>query len=199
MTTTPAPSTTSIPMDAVQIGDTIASLQGLVTAYGHVLEQAKAQLEQLELTPDQLRTMQLWLKDNVSYARIAEQLSDKLHYVHDSDESIEARRYRSLIDSITRRVTERIADATLDRFREEIKSLVTQERVDAQERFKALTQDYMDSLERRRIQELRNENYNLKRTLRQVLSLAYDNDELNTMAAQAMADSTTTSTDSANA
>lgn len=199
MTTTPAPSTTSIPMDAVQIGDTVASLQGLVTAYSHVLEQAKAQLEQLELTPDQLRTMQLWLKDNVSYARIAEQLSDKLHYLHDSDESIEARRYRSLIDSITRRVTERIADATLDRFREEIKSLVTQERVDAQDRFKALTQDYMDSLERRRIQELQNENHNLKRTLRQVLSLAYDNDELNTMAAQAMAEPTTTSTDSANA
>ena len=126
-----APIATSIPMDAVQIGDTIASLQGLVTAYSHVLEQAKAQLEQLELTPDQLRTIQLWLKDNADYSRIADQLAGNILYVTDSDDNIESLRYRNLIETITQRVTQCIADATLNRFRDEIQSLVTQERIDA--------------------------------------------------------------------
>lgn len=199
MTTTPAPSTTSIPMDAVQIGDTIASLQGLVTAYGHVLEQAKAQLEQLELTPDQLRTMQLWLKDNANYSRIADQLADNILYVTDSNDSIESLRYRRLIETITERVTQRIADATLNRFRDEIHSLVTQERIDAQERFERLTREQMESDERRLMNDLRIENRNLKQTLRQVLNLAFDDSELYALASQAMAEPTTTSTDSANA
>lgn len=199
MTTTPAPSTTSIPMDAVQIGDTIASLQGLVTAYSHVLEQAKAQLEQLELTPDQLRTMQLWLKDNVSYARIADRLADNIRYVNDSDDNFEADRTRQLIETITQRVTARIADATLERFKDEINRIVSQERFDATTRFKEITANYLESESMRRMIQLERDNLSLKRTLRQVLSLAYDNDELNNMAAQAMAEPTTTSTDSANA
>lgn len=194
MTTTPAPST-----DAVQIGDTIASLQGLVTAYSNVLEQAKAQLEQLELTPDQMQQLKYWLKDNVSYSYICDMLADKIRYLHSEDESMEARRYRGFIAAIEQRVTANLTDATLAKFADEIQRLVNQERLDAMNRFKELTQSYMDSLERRRIQELQNENHNLKRTLRQVLNLAFDESELNAMAAQAMVEPTTTSTDSANA
>ena len=57
----------------------------------------------------------------------------------------------------------------------------------------------MENDGRRLMNDLRIENHNLKRTLRQVLNLAFGNDELNAMAAQAMAEPTTTSTDSANA
>ena len=199
MTTTPAPSTTAIPVDAVQIGDTVASLTGLVTAYSHVLEQAKAQLEQLELTPEQLRNMQLWLKDNVNYARIADALTDKVRYLSDGDDSYEAHRIRQLIESIAQRVSARLAEDSLNALRSEIASLVSQERLDATRLFKEHSEQWFQREARYRQDQLEMQNRDLKRTLRQVLSLAYDDDELNAMAARAIAKPTITSADFANA
>jgi len=172
--------------DTAQLGDTIVRLQGLVEAYSAILEQAKLQLEQLELTPDQLRELERRVGDNFSYkpmaSDFARQITEGQHYTQDSY----YQPFNELVDAITKRVTEKIADVTLSRFRNEINSLFQQELIDARKSFKEWTDSHLQRAEYMELCKLQNENRSCRSALRRVLDLAYDSNELNQMAAAAL-------------
>jgi hypothetical protein len=182
--------------DAVQLGDTIVQLQGLIDAYGTVLKQATEQLEQLELTPEQLERIERNACERVDLKRLAHRLTDGVLCESQIGTPTEVAMYH-LLERISSKVTERIADATLARFSGEIRSLVMQEVVEAKRYFDEQTQHYFNREENRTIARLECDNQNLRRTLRSVLNQAFDSDELNRMAAIAIQNEPTTNQENA--
>jgi uncharacterized protein (DUF2267 family) len=186
-------STLSNPLtpDAIQLGDTIVQLQSLVEAYGTVLNQAKQQLEQLELTPEQLRRVEERAHQNINLQRLACTLVNQFD-VSSSVGTDQQRAFDALLDTIVRRVTNRIADATLARFRDEIRGLVDTAIEEAQDRFKLQTDSYFNRVQDRQLSNLRADNDEMRRTLRRVLSQAFAPEELNGMAVIAIQEEPTT-------
>jgi hypothetical protein len=180
-------STLSNPLtpDAIQLGDTIVQLQSLVEAYSTVLNQAKQQLEQLELTPEQLRRVEDRAHQNINMERLAYRLSDDFQScaANGSDHQMA---YYYLLEIIARKVTERIADATHDRFRDEIRGLVNTAIEEAQATFNLRADAYFNRAETRQLGKLQTDNDEMRRTLRRVLNQAFASEELNLMASIAI-------------
>jgi hypothetical protein len=191
-------STLSNPLtpDAIQLGDTVVQLQSLVEAYSTVLNQAKQQLEQLELTPEQLRRVEDRAYMNINLERFAYRLTDDFQSCSASG-SDHQKAYYYLLDVIARKVTDRIADVTLQRFRDEIHSIVADSLDNAVDRFKSRADSYFNGRENRRISSLQCDNDEMRRTLRRVLNQAFAPEELNGMAAIAIHDEPTTNQENA--
>ena len=191
-------STLSNPLtpDAIQLGDTVVQLQSLVEAYGTVLDQAKQQLEQLELTPEQLRNVEERAYRSMNLERFAYRLTDDFMSCSASG-SDHQRAYYHLLDVIARKVTDRIADATLERFRDEIVSIVAQSLGNAVDEFKNRADAYFIGCENNRVYNLRHENNELRMTLRRVLNQAFSSEELNHMATVAIQNESTTNQENA--
>jgi uncharacterized protein (DUF2267 family) len=186
-------STLSNPLtpDVIQLGDTIVQLQSLVEAYGTLLDQAKQQLEQLELTPEQLNRVEERMHRNINLQRLAYTLTSEFH---DSSSigTDQQRAFDALLDTIVRRVTNRIADATLARFRDEIQGLVNTAIEEAQATFNLRADAYFNRVQDRQLSNLRADNDEMRRTLRRVLSQAFAPEELNGMAFVAIQEEPTT-------
>jgi len=66
------------PDQTVTVGDNLFALDGLVEGYKQILDQAKDQLENLELTESQLRQIQNRTAENFNYRAVAYEIVDQI-------------------------------------------------------------------------------------------------------------------------
>lgn len=141
---------TPVADNAYQLGETIVQLEGLVAAYSAILEQAKAQLENLELTPDQLQQISINAAERIDRTRLMSSITIAIEDVrlaereygddfrpHDHLSYAERHAY-NMLDAITRKVNTTIATQTLADAKREFEPLIKQ-----------LCQDRLDAIERR--------------------------------------------------
>jgi hypothetical protein len=63
----------------VDISGNLFALDSLVEAYQEILDQAKTQLENLELTDDQLMRVQRWAADRINYRTLGGEVADLMY------------------------------------------------------------------------------------------------------------------------
>jgi hypothetical protein len=138
------------------------------------------------------------VSDRINWRLLADAFYTRLCYASENGSSEELAMH-NVLRLITNKVSAQIADDTLSRLRDEIQPAISQAMIDAQDRFRTRTEDYFKTQRANLNNTLENENYQMRKTLRNVLLQAFSPEELNCMASRAQQDATVETTNQENA
>ena len=181
--------TTTMTNDALKLQETVVELSGLVTAYSSLLEAAKQQLEQLEISESQFTRLETSVVNRVDYTRVANTLASNLQ---DMDRFADDSRYKAVLTRLIERLSERVSERlALDAVK------VVEDKIDAalmskSAEFRSYIQERIEERFDRESSAIRaaaeQQASDIKYSFRALLKAAYDSDELNRMAAAAVAE-----------
>jgi hypothetical protein len=174
--------------DAIKLQATVVQLSGLLEAYTQLFESAKQQLEQLDVSEDQLRRIERNAVQQFDYSKVAGVLANRITdlecFQPDSDV---AQANKRLINAVADRVSDSIAAVSLNAMNDKIHAAVASIRNDCLQAIREQVDSRFRGLEAAANNEAREQFRRLKYGMRNLMLDLYDREEISQMAADAQA------------
>ncbi len=174
--------------DAIKLQATVVQLSGLVEAYTQLLESAKQQLEQLDVSEDQLRRIERRAIQQFDYSQVANILANRITDIqcYEPDSEVVQASNR-LIEAVAAKVSHSIATVSLKAMNDEIHAAVASIRNECLQVIREQVDSRSRQLETAANNEAKDQFRRLKYGMRSLMIDLYDREEIDQMAAAAQA------------